>query len=62
MRKNLIIRTPCQASADPKGAWGVGIVWTADEAAVHALEATDPAIRSKRGFRYEILPMPGAKF
>jgi hypothetical protein len=33
----------------------------ADEAAVHALEAGDPAIQSKRGFRYEILPMPGAK-
>jgi len=25
------------------------------------LEAGDPAIQSKRGFRYEVLPMPGAK-
>ncbi len=40
----------------------MGIVLVADEAAVHALEAGDPAIQSKRGFRYEILPMPGAKF
>ncbi|MGB6494530.1 MAG: YciI family protein, partial [Methylocella sp.] len=48
--------------ADPKGAWGVGIVRAADEASVRAFEASDPAIRSKRGFRYEILPMPGAKF
>jgi hypothetical protein len=48
--------------ADPKGGWGLGVVRVADEAAVHALEAGDPAIQSKRGFHYEILPMPGAKF
>jgi hypothetical protein len=29
--------------------------------AVRMLEAGDPAIQSKRGFRYEVLPMPGAK-
>jgi uncharacterized protein YndB with AHSA1/START domain len=48
--------------ADPKGGWGLGVIRVADEAAVHALEAGDPAIQSKRGFHYEILPMPGAKF
>ena len=48
--------------ADPKGAWGMGVVRVADEAAVRMLEASDPAIRSKRGFRYEIFQMPGAKF
>lgn len=48
--------------ADPKGGWGLALVRVADEAAVRALEAGDPAIRSKRGLRYEILPMPGAKF
>ncbi|MBI5544737.1 MAG: hypothetical protein HY901_12675 [Deltaproteobacteria bacterium] len=48
--------------ADPKGAWGVGIVRAADEAAVRALEAGDPAIRAGAGFRYEILPMPTAVF
>jgi uncharacterized protein YndB with AHSA1/START domain len=48
--------------ADPKGAWGLGVVRMADEAAVRVFEASDPAIQSKRGFRYEILPMPSAKF
>lgn len=43
--------------ADPKGAWGVGIVAMRDEAEVRALEAGDPAIASRRGFRYEVLPM-----
>ena len=46
--------------ADPKGPWGLGIVRAKDEAAVRAIEAGDPAIRSKQGFRYEILPMPQA--
>jgi hypothetical protein len=48
--------------ADPKGGWGLAVVRVADEAAVHALEAGDPAIQSERGFHYEILPIPGAKF
>ncbi|WP_437838287.1 SRPBCC domain-containing protein [Sorangium sp. So ce1153] len=43
--------------ADPSGPWGLGVVRVADEAAVRALEAGDPAIRSERGFRYEVLPM-----
>jgi len=43
--------------ADPKGAWGVGIVRAADEAAVNAMRDADPAILSGRGFRYEVLPM-----
>ncbi len=43
--------------ADPKGAWGLGVVRVADEAAVRALEAGDPAIKAGRGLRYEILPM-----
>jgi len=43
--------------ADPKGPWGVGVVKAKDEASVRTLEAGDPAIRSKRGFSYEILPM-----
>jgi uncharacterized protein YndB with AHSA1/START domain len=43
--------------ADPKGAWGLGVVRVKDEAEVRAFEAGDPAIRSKHGFRYEILPM-----
>ena len=43
--------------ADPKGAWGMGIVRAADEAAVNAMRDADPAILSGRGFRYEVLPM-----
>jgi uncharacterized protein YndB with AHSA1/START domain len=43
--------------ADPKGAWGVGIVRATDEAAVNSLRDADPAILSGRGFRYEVLPM-----
>jgi hypothetical protein len=48
--------------ADPKGAWGLGVVRMADEAAVRVFEGGDPAIQSKRGFRYEVLPMLCAKF
>lgn len=43
--------------ADPNGAWGLGVLRVADEAAVRTVEAEDPAIRSGKGFRYEILPM-----
>jgi uncharacterized protein YndB with AHSA1/START domain len=43
--------------ADPKGPWGLGVVRAADETAVRALEAGDPAIKSGKGFRYEVLPM-----
>jgi uncharacterized protein YndB with AHSA1/START domain len=44
--------------ADPAGAWGVGLLRAKDVAEVKAFEAGDPVIRSERGFRYEILPMP----
>ncbi len=47
--------------ADPRGAWGLGVVRAADEAAVRAFEAEDPAVR-KLGMRYEILPMVTAVF
>jgi uncharacterized protein YndB with AHSA1/START domain len=43
--------------ADPKGPWGLGVVRVTDEAELRAFEAGDPAIRSERGFRYEVLPM-----
>jgi uncharacterized protein YndB with AHSA1/START domain/uncharacterized protein YciI len=42
---------------DPKGPWGLGVVKAANEAAINAFRDGDPAIRSGRGFRYEILPM-----
>ncbi len=47
--------------ADPKGAWGLGVVRAADEAGVRAFEAEDPAVR-RLGMRYEILPMVTAVF
>lgn len=47
--------------ADPAGAWGLGVVRAADEGAVRAFEAEDPAVR-KLGMHYEILPMVTAVF
>jgi uncharacterized protein YndB with AHSA1/START domain/uncharacterized protein YciI len=41
----------------PTGGFGLGILKAADEAALHALQAEDPAILSKRGFAYENAPM-----
>jgi uncharacterized protein YndB with AHSA1/START domain len=46
--------------ADPKGSWGLGVLRVAGEDQVRAVEAGDPAIRSGKGFRYEVLPMLGA--
>jgi|RhiMethySRZTD1v2_1073278.scaffolds.fasta_scaffold26158_2 uncharacterized protein YndB with AHSA1/START domain len=43
--------------ADPKGAWGVGIVEVESDATLKRMEAEDPAITSGIGLRYEILPM-----
>jgi hypothetical protein len=42
---------------DPKGPWGLGLFETADEAELNDLLSADPTIRSRLGFRYEILPM-----
>lgn len=43
--------------ADPNGAWGLGLVRLPSEDAVRAIEADDPAIRSGKGFHYDVLPM-----
>ncbi len=43
--------------ADPKGAWGLGVVRVASEEALAALCEADPAIKAGRGLRYEVLPM-----
>ena len=43
--------------ADPNGGWGVGLLRAANEKEVESLRDGDPAIRSNRGFRYEILPI-----
>ena len=42
---------------DPSGPWGLGVVRASSEAAMNAVRDGDPAIRSGRGFRYEIMPM-----
>jgi uncharacterized protein YndB with AHSA1/START domain/uncharacterized protein YciI len=42
---------------DPAGAWGLGLVRANDESSARALTASDPVILSKRGFRYEVLPI-----
>jgi hypothetical protein len=44
--------------ADPKGAWGMGLVEVEDEAVVRAFAANDPVIKAQTGFSYDILPMP----
>ena len=43
--------------ADPKGPWGLGVVRARSEQTIREFEEHDPAIRSGRGFRYEVLPM-----
>jgi uncharacterized protein YndB with AHSA1/START domain len=53
-RKTAVVFGPV---ADPKGAWGVGIIRASDETEVNRLRDADPAISSGRGFRYEVLPM-----
>lgn len=48
--------------ADPRGAWGLGVVRAASEAEVRVLEKNDPVILSGRGFSYEVMPMLAAVF
>jgi len=45
---------------DPQGPWGLGVVRAADQAGIDAFTSGDPAVRSGRGFRYEVLPMINA--
>lgn len=44
--------------ADPAGAYGIAVVEVDDDAEVHGLTANDPTIRSGRGFRFDVYPMP----
>ncbi|HEX7324777.1 MAG TPA: YciI family protein [Rhodanobacteraceae bacterium] len=44
--------------ADPAGAFGVAILEVAGEREVQQLTSDDPVIRSGRGFRWELHPMP----
>ncbi len=44
--------------ADPAGSYAMAIVEAPSLAALEAMQAHDPAIRSERGFIYESFPMP----
>ena len=43
---------------DPAGVFGIAIVHSADRARLQAVLDGDPAIRSGRGFRWDLFPMP----
>jgi uncharacterized protein YciI len=43
---------------DPKGAYGIAIVETENEAEAEALAAADPVALANLGFRYEVCNMP----
>jgi len=47
---------------DPAGAYGLGVVRSADESQVRALAAEDPAVKAQAGFRFEIHPMASAVY
>ncbi|HEY4003062.1 MAG TPA: YciI family protein [Candidatus Xenobia bacterium] len=44
--------------ADPRGAWGLGIIQVARPEQVAELQAGDPVIQAGTGFSYEAVPMP----
>jgi hypothetical protein len=44
--------------ADPRGAYGIGIVDVSDEAQARTFTANDPVIQAGRGFHYDVSPMP----
>jgi uncharacterized protein len=44
--------------ADPKGAYGVGIVQLEDGSDATALGTNGPAIKARIGFTFEVHPMP----
>ena len=45
---------------DPKGAWGLGILECADQAAAHAVTDNDPVVKSSQGFSYDVYPILSA--
>ena len=49
--------------ADPAGGYGVAIIEAPSLGALEAMQASDPAIASKRGFSYEnyVMPMLAAR-
>lgn len=47
--------------ADPKGAWGVGIVQMGSQQDVEDFASNDPAVKAEIGFTFEYYPMPTLK-
>ena len=45
---------------DPKGAWGLGVLECADEAAARAVTDNDPTVKSGQGFSYDVHPILSA--
>jgi uncharacterized protein len=43
--------------ADPAGVYGLAVVQADDDVAAQSLSDSDPAVRSGKGFRFEIAPM-----
>jgi uncharacterized protein len=44
--------------ADPKGAYGIGIIKLEEGEDPNALGENDPVVRANVGFRFEVHPMP----
>jgi uncharacterized protein YciI len=45
---------------DPKGAWGLGVLECADEAAARGITDNDPTVKSGQGFSYDVYPILSA--
>ncbi len=45
---------------DPKGAWGLGVLECADEAAARVITDNDPTVKSGQGFSYDVYPILSA--
>jgi len=44
--------------ADPKGAWGLGVVEVEDEDEVRGIVDNDPVMKAGAGFSFDVYPMP----
>jgi uncharacterized protein len=44
--------------ADPAGPYGIGIIELESDAEAQRFTEADPVIKARRGFRYELHPMP----
>ncbi len=44
--------------ADPKGAWGLGLVEVANEGEARGITENDPVMKAGAGFSFDVYPMP----